>query len=119
LRCARECLESSRKIDNVPSPNISRGEKKTLTRWPISAVENFIEMRDKTASKTFRAKKSSITCSKVCCPASIWPLYTMVHSRASLTRKPRAARDSGSHRLRGLIAIASDMLLLVLRLLAT
>jgi kynurenine 3-monooxygenase len=54
------------------------------------AVANFIEMRDKTASKTFRAKKKLDHWLEAALPGIYLPLYTMV----TFTRMPyaRAAR---------------------------
>lgn len=54
------------------------------------AVANFIEMRDKTASKTFRAKKKLDHWLEALLPGVYLPLYTMV----TFTRMPyaRAAR---------------------------
>ena len=50
------------------------------------AVENFIEMRDKTASKTFRAKKKLDHALEGLLPGIYLPLYTMI----SFTRIPYA-----------------------------
>ncbi|MDQ6624919.1 MAG: FAD-dependent monooxygenase, partial [Verrucomicrobiota bacterium] len=50
------------------------------------AVDNFIEMRDKTASKTFRAKKKLDHLLEGALPGVYLPLYTMV----SFTRIPYA-----------------------------
>ncbi len=50
------------------------------------AVENFIEMRDKTASKTFRAKKKLDHLLEAALPGFYLPLYTMV----TFTRIPYA-----------------------------
>jgi kynurenine 3-monooxygenase len=50
------------------------------------AVENFIEMRDKTASKTFRAKKKLDHLLEGLLPGMYLPLYTMV----TFTRIPYA-----------------------------
>jgi kynurenine 3-monooxygenase len=51
------------------------------------AVANFIEMRDKTASKTFRAKKKLDHWLEAALPGIYLPLYTMV----TFTRMPYAA----------------------------
>ena len=51
------------------------------------AVSNFIEMRDKTASKTFRAKKKLDHFLEAALPGFYLPLYTMI----SFTRMPYAA----------------------------
>src|SRR5438128_637402 len=50
------------------------------------AVENFIEMRDKTASRTFRAKKKLDHALEAALPGIYLPLYTMV----TFTRIPYA-----------------------------
>lgn len=50
------------------------------------AVQNFIEMRDKTASKTFRAKKKLDHWLEAVLPGIYLPLYTMV----TFTRMPYA-----------------------------
>jgi kynurenine 3-monooxygenase len=50
------------------------------------AVQNFIEMRDKTASKTFRAKKKVDHWLEAALPGIYLPLYTMV----TFTRMPYA-----------------------------
>jgi kynurenine 3-monooxygenase len=50
------------------------------------AVANFIEMRDKTASKTFRAKKKLDHFLEAALPGVYLPLYTMV----TFTRMPYA-----------------------------
>ena len=50
------------------------------------ALENFIEMRDKTASKTFRAKKKLDHFLEAALPGIYIPLYTMV----TFTRIPYA-----------------------------
>jgi kynurenine 3-monooxygenase len=51
------------------------------------ALDNFIEMRDKTASKTFRAKKKLDHLLEALLPGIYLPLYTMV----TFTRIPYAA----------------------------
>ena len=50
------------------------------------AIGNFIEMRDKTASKTFRAKKKLDHALEAALPGIYLPLYTMV----TFTRLPYA-----------------------------
>src|SRR5438094_5383557 len=50
------------------------------------AIGNFIEMRDKTASKTFRAKKKLDHFLEAALPGIYLPLYTMV----TFTRIPYA-----------------------------
>jgi len=58
------------------------------TDWALAdlALENFIEMRDKTASKTFRTKKKLDHFLEAALPGIYLPLYTMV----TFTRIPYA-----------------------------
>jgi kynurenine 3-monooxygenase len=57
------------------------------------AVENFIEMRDKTASRTFRAKKKLDHLLEGLLPGIYLPLYTMVtFTRIPYARAARRAR---------------------------
>src|SRR6266496_2006123 len=58
------------------------------------AVENFIEMRDKTASKTFRAKKKLDHLLEALLPGTYLPLYTMV----TFTQIPYAKADRRARR---------------------
>jgi kynurenine 3-monooxygenase len=72
------------------------------------AVENFIEMRDKTASRAFRAKKKLDHFLEAALPGIYLPLYTMV----TFTRIPygeAACRARLQDRIvcAGLIAIAA------------
>jgi kynurenine 3-monooxygenase len=74
------------------------------------AVENFIEMRDKTASRTFRVKKKLDHLLEGLLPGIYLPLYTMV----TFTRMPYSAAARRA-RLQDTIVYASiAMLLLVL-----
>ena len=52
------------------------------------AIGNFIEMRDKTASKTFRAKKKLDHALEAALPGIYLPLYTMVTFTASPIPRP-------------------------------
>jgi kynurenine 3-monooxygenase len=57
------------------------------------AIENFIEMRDKTASKTFRAKKKLDHFLEAALPGIYLPLYTMVtFSRMPYAQAAKRAR---------------------------
>jgi kynurenine 3-monooxygenase len=58
------------------------------------AVHNFIEMRDKTASRAFRAKKKLDHALEGILPGKYLPLYTMV----SFTRIPYAEAARRAHR---------------------
>jgi kynurenine 3-monooxygenase len=77
------------------------------------AVENFIEMRDKTASRTFRAKKKLDHLLEALLPGVYLPLYTMV----TFTRMPyaQAARRARlqDRIVYGSLAIVVLMLVLV------
>ena len=69
------------------SPNISSRRKENADALADLAVHNFIEMRDKTASKAFRAKKKLDHLLEGLLPGIYLPLYTMV----TFTRIPYAA----------------------------
>jgi kynurenine 3-monooxygenase len=64
----------------------SRRRKENADALADLAVQNFIEMRDKTASKTFRAKKKIDHWLEAALPGFYLPLYTMV----TFTRMPYA-----------------------------
>lgn len=66
------------------------------------AVGNFIEMRDKTASKTFRAKKKLDHFLEGALPGVYWPLYAMV----TFTRIPYAEAARRARRQDLLIYLA-------------
>jgi len=80
------------------------------------AVHNFIEMRDKTASKTFRAKKKLDHLLEGLMPGVYLPLYTMV----TFTRIPYAEAARRAHHqdrlvYTSLVAITLIAMLLVIR----
>jgi kynurenine 3-monooxygenase len=75
------------------------------------AVANFIEMRDKTASKTFRAKKKLDHALEAILPGIYLPLYTMV----TFTRLPYAA---AARRARVQDAIVYSVMTILLFLIA-
>src|SRR5947208_11948858 len=84
------------------------------------AIGNFIEMRDKTASKTFRAKKKLDHLLEAALPGMYLPLYAMV----TFTRMPYA-QAAGRARVQdrivygGLISLSVLLIaVLLLRLLA-
>jgi kynurenine 3-monooxygenase len=77
------------------------------------AVENFIEMRDKTASKTFRAKKKFDHLLEGLLPGTYLPLYTMI----SFTRIPYAEAARRARRQNRIVyaaLVAVGMLIIVL-----
>jgi kynurenine 3-monooxygenase len=77
------------------------------------AVGNFIEMRDKTASKTFRAKKKLDHWLEAALPGIYLPLYTMV----TFTRMPYAAAARRARLQDALVYAAIGILLLMALLL--
>ncbi|HEV2045542.1 MAG TPA: NAD(P)/FAD-dependent oxidoreductase [Chthoniobacterales bacterium] len=72
------------------------------------AVENFIEMRDKTASKIFRAKKKLDHFLEALLHGIYWPLYTMVtFTRIPYAQAARRARVQDRIVYATLIALAT------------
>jgi kynurenine 3-monooxygenase len=72
------------------------------------ALENFIEMRDKTASKAFRAKKKLDHFLEAALPGIYLPLYTMVtFTRVPYAQARRRAKVQDMSVYAGLIAIAA------------
>lgn len=81
-----ECLEnSSADREHAFAEYFSR-RKENADALADLAIGNFIEMRDKTASKTFRAKKKLDHALEAALPRIYLPLYTMV----TFTRIPYA-----------------------------
>ena len=79
------------------------------------AVENFIEMRDKTASKTFRAKKKLDHLLEGLLPGIYLPLYTMVtFTRIPYAEAAQRARCQDFLVYAGLIASALLLSILLL-----
>jgi kynurenine 3-monooxygenase len=74
------------------------------------AVQNFIEMRDKTASPIFRARKKLDHALEAILPGVYLPLYTMI----SFTRIPYAEAARRAHRQNVAIVVILVFLLLVL-----
>ena len=85
---------------------------------PTATVENhaFVEMRDKTASRAFRAKKKLDHFLEALLPGIYLPLYTMVtFTRIPYAKAARRARIQDRIVYAGLIVIAT-MSVLVLSL---
>jgi kynurenine 3-monooxygenase len=76
------------------------------------AVENFIEMRDKTASKTFRAKKKLDHALEGLLPGIYLPLYAMV----TFTRMPYAVAARRARLQDRIVCVSSALVLLVIAL---
>src|SRR5882724_245629 len=82
------------------------------------ALENFIEMRDKTASRTFRAKKKLDHFLEAALPGIYVPLYTMVtFTRIPYATAARRARIQDALVYAGLIVAMILLLALAIRLL--
>jgi len=95
-----------------------RRQKENADALADLAVANFIEMRDKTASKVFRAKKKLDHWLEAMLPGVYLPLYTMVtFTRMPYARAARRARiqDAIVYGVLGLLALLA--LLFVARLL--
>lgn len=81
------------------------------------AVDNFIEMRDKTASKRFRAKKKLDHLLEGWLPGAYLPLYTMVSfTRIPYAEAARRARRQDAIVYGALILLAVSALLLIVRI---
>ena len=75
------------------------------------AVQNFIEMRDKTAAKTFRAKKKLDHLLEGLLPGIYFPLYTMVtFTRIPYAQAARRARLQNGVVYTGLVVLAISIL---------
>jgi len=78
------------------------------------ALENFTEMRDKTASKTFRAKKKLDHFLEATLPGIYLPLYTMVtFTRIPYSEAARRARLQDGIVYSGLVALITLVALLI------
>jgi len=84
------------------------------------AIENFIEMRDKTASKTFRAKKRLDHALEAALPGTYLPLYTMVtFTRMPYAKAAKRAQIQDALVYASLFVIAAILLAAMLWLVAT
>jgi kynurenine 3-monooxygenase len=81
-----ECLENFPNNRERAFAEYFQRRKENADALADLALENFIEMRDKTASKTFRAKKKLDHALEAALPGIYLPLYTMV----TFTRMPYA-----------------------------
>ena len=83
------------------------------------AIGNFIEMRDKTASRTFRAKKKLDHLLEAALPGIYMPLYTMVtFTRIPYAEAARSARLQDRIVYGGLISLLIIFIALLFRLIA-
>ena len=83
------------------------------------AVENFIEMRDKTASRTFRAKKKLDHALEAALPGIYLPLYTMVtFTRIPYAEAAQRARRQDSIIYTGLALVSAIIVALLIHFIA-
>jgi len=88
-----ECLEEFRANREHAFAEYFRRRKENADALADLAIGNFIEMRDKTASKTFRAKKKVDHALEAALPGIYLPLYTMVtFTRIPYSTAARRAR---------------------------
>jgi kynurenine 3-monooxygenase len=104
-----ECLEEfSDNRDRAFAEYFHRRKKNTDALADL-AIGNFIEMRDKTASKMFRSKKKLDHAIEAALPGIYLPLYTMV----TFTRMPYA-KASKRARMQDLVVYASATIILAI-----
>jgi kynurenine 3-monooxygenase len=101
-----ECLQQFPENRERAFAEYFRRRKENADALADLAIENFIEMRDKTASKTYRARKKLDHALEAALPGIYLPLYTMV----TFTRMPyaKAARRA---RTQDLLVYASLLLI--------
>jgi len=88
-----ECLEQFPEDRQRAFTEYFHRRKENADALADLAIGNFIEMRDKTASKTFRAKKKLDHALEAALPGKYLPLYTMVtFTRIPYARAARRAR---------------------------
>src|ERR1041384_1459414 len=88
-----ECLEKIPENHERAFAEYFSRRKENADALADLAIGNFIEMRDKTASKTFRAKKKLDHLLEAALPGVYLPLYTMV----TFTRVPYAEAARRAH----------------------
>ena len=89
-----ECLEKFSNSRERAFAEYFGSRKKNADALADLAIGNFIEMRDKTASRTFRAKKKLDHLLEAALPGVYLPLYTMVtFTRVPYAKAARRARQ--------------------------
>jgi kynurenine 3-monooxygenase len=104
-----ECLEQFSDDRKRAFPEYFHRRKENADALADLAIGNFVEMRDKTASKTFRAKKKLDHALEAALPGIYLPLYTMV----TFTRMPYATAAKRA-RLQDRIVFAAFVAFLIL-----
>src|SRR5881394_2591118 len=114
-----ECLEEFRENRERAFAEYFRRRKENADALADLAVGNFIEMRDKTASKVFRAKKKMDHALEAALPGIYLPLYTMVtFTRMPYAKAAKRAQIQDSLMYASLLLIAAILVAAMLWLLA-
>jgi len=115
-----ECLEQFPENRERAFIEYFRRRKENADALADLAIGNFIEMRDKTASKVFRAKKKLDHALEAALPGKYLPLYTMVtFTKMPYARAAKRARIQDLLVYAGLFLIVAIFVGAVLWLLAT
>jgi kynurenine 3-monooxygenase len=109
-----ECLEEFSDNRERAFAEYFARRKKNADALADLAIGNFIEMRDKTASRTFRAKKKLDHLLEAALPGIYLPLYTMVtFTRIPYAEAARRARIQDAVVCGSILALITICLLLV------
>jgi kynurenine 3-monooxygenase len=115
-----ECLEEFPENRERAFAEYFRRRKENADALADLAIGNFIEMRDKTASKTFRAKKKLDHALEAALPGRYLPLYTMVtFTRMPYAKAAKRAKIQDASVYASLFLIAAILLAAMLWLVAT
>ena len=115
-----ECLEEFPENRERAFAEYFRRRKQNIDALADLAIGNFIEMRDKTASKTFRAKKKLDHALEAALPGIYLPLYTMVtFTRMPYAKAAKRAQSQDALVYGSLLLIAAILVTAMLWLIAT
>jgi kynurenine 3-monooxygenase len=115
-----ECLEEFPENRERAFGEYFRRRKENADALADLAIGNFIEMRDKTASRTFRAKKKLDHALEAALPGIYLPLYTMVtFTRMPYAKAAKRAQIQDALVYASLFLIAAILLAAMLWLVAT
>jgi kynurenine 3-monooxygenase len=114
------CLEEFPENRERAFAEYFRRRKENADALADLAIANFTEMRDKTASKTFRAKKKLDHALEAALPGIYLPLYTMVtFTRMPYAKAAKRAQIQDSLVYASLFLIAAILVATMLWLFAT
>ena len=115
-----ECLQNFRQDRERAFAQYFHCHKENADALADLAIGNFIEMRDKTASKVFRAKKKLDHALEAALPGNYLPLYTMVtFTTMPYAKAAKRAQIQDSLVYASLFLVASILIAAVLWLFAT